>query len=395
MKKEDRDIIIGAILIELITSDLYELSEEEKRHTIKSVDPNILPFELLFDSKILKYVNWSLIEIKNLRIAINRNPEIISFIDDEVKNKINFKEIKRAFVIEPEKFFDFNFIYGLNLDNEDIYHLIVNCDIKFFEKFSTVTKQFSSNKKYEIIKAFDFEKDVVTFYDLEEFDSFHICEIAKNIDEEIIDLIPIEKMNVKNWISLLEIKSWLLDRMPKQLLINSDPFYLVSFVCIFPEYQHMIDEKITKSLSTLCWEKLVLAFPEKYGQMIKNMNQHSLVNILINDFDIESKLINLSKINIKEWLRLLRHKREYVKYFDLEMIKKSNINDIVDFIQLYPNKPFVFPEDRKKEVTSLGWEKLLISNKEYFFDICDFYKLTEVSWENVIKVHPDLKVHKF
>lgn len=395
MKIEDREIIIGAILAELIINDNYDLTEKEVEHAIKSVDPNILPFEFIFNKKILSHINWNLIDIKKIQIAINRNPDIISFISDETKNQINFKEIKRAFVIEPNKFFDFNFEYGNNLDDEDIYHLIINCNNEFFDVFSEITKKFSTNKKYEIIKLLNFDKKIISFYELNQFDSHHICEIAINVSDDLIYLIPIKNMNINNWIKFLSYKPNFVDEFDKDKLLKSDSFYLVSFVCIFPEYEFLLEEKILKSISIFSWEKLIESFPKKYEQMIKNMNSHNIVNLLIDGFDIESDLIDLNKISTKDWLRLFKYHKKYINYFDLKKFSNSNINDIIDFIRIFPEHSNIFPEKRKKEVTSLGWEKLLISNKDYFFDMCDFYKLTENSWENVIKTHPELKVHKF
>jgi hypothetical protein len=45
-------------------------------------------------------------------------------------------------------------------------------------------------------------------------------------------------------------------------------------------------------------------------------------------------------------------------------------------------------------ISPLGWEMLLIKKPEIFLAYCNFSKLDNINWNNIIKIHPELAVHK-
>lgn len=390
--QQDLDILKNAICTHVLVDRNYDLSTEEKKQIAKFVDPNLIPQNSILDSSIAPYLNWSRFESKNISRIINSNPTIIEYLSDESKSKLSFKDIKRVFVIDPDKFYEFNFVHGQNLDNEDIFFLITNAHKSFLWDYTNEVKNLSHARQYEIMEEFSYNTDCVELFELNDFSAFHISNIIKYIDDSILHKLDLSKLTQKHWLDVLKSRPSTLPLCDIDMFNNCDPYYLVEFVCLFPEYHYLITEDVLKKIKSLGWERLLLTFPGEYDHQLEFMSNHDIVSLIINGCDISR--VNKEKFSLQDWLRILEQRPDLIDQYN-DTIQEATIMDIVNLIEMFPEKYYLFPVEKKSELTSVGWEKLLIASQDYFVDYCDFWKLTEVGWNNVLKICPNLDVHKF
>jgi len=135
--------------------------------------------------------------------------------------------------------------------------------------------------------------------------------------------------------------------------------------------------------------------------IIKKVNYKSLVGydiceILINSGEKNIDLLNISTLTSIDWINLLENRREMIKYCNYE---KFYVDDIFNSIRLYCmfyelELSHIITSRDVSKISPYGWELLLIKNPDVFIEYCDFNKLDELNWKNVIKYHPELCVYK-
>jgi hypothetical protein len=136
-------------------------------------------------------------------------------------------------------------------------------------------------------------------------------------------------------------------------------------------------------------------------EIIRKVNYKSLVGydiseILIKTGELNIDLFNTSSLTSLDWINLLEARPEMLKYCNYQ---KFNVGDIFYSIKLCcmfeePDLSQIVIDRDMSTISPLGWELLLIKKPEIFLAYCNFSKLDNINWNNIIKAHPELIVHK-
>jgi len=107
-------------------------------------------------------------------------------------------------------------------------------------------------------------------------------------------------------------------------------------------------------------------------------------------------IFSVKQLNTIDWLDLLCYQPGFIKHCDLEKFVDGDPFNLIQLITLFknPDLSYLLDEIDKDEITALGWEKLLIYNSEKFSKICNFSKIKENNWVEILKYRPELEAHK-
>lgn len=133
----------------------------------------------------------------------------------------------------------------------------------------------------------------------------------------------------------------------------------------------------------------------KIGKRLKlsKLKSNHIVDIVLNSEDDEYyEILNMSLLNTLEWIKVLKKKRFLIKKCNLDIFKKSDVFHSIKLCELFKddNNKSIFNlihERDKSEITSFGWEKLIINNYNEFIYCLDYSKLNELSIKNIRKQH--------
>lgn len=103
--------------------------------------------------------------------------------------------------------------------------------------------------------------------------------------------------------------------------------------------------------------------------------------------------LDLKKLKANDWIDILEKKPEMVEYCDEKIFIKNDCFLLTKFVVLFPDYDYLIHENLKK-ISGIGWEHLIINDLERYDDICKWDKLSESSWDNIIRYHPELKSEK-
>lgn len=128
----------------------------------------------------------------------------------------------------------------------------------------------------------------------------------------------------------------------------------------------------------------------------KSLKGYQIAEILIHTGEENLDLLDLSKLTNIDWLDLLEKRPEMLKYCDYN---KFNNGDIFYSIKLCcmfdePDLSYLVLDRSLDEVSPFGWEKLLIEKPEIFLAHCNFSKLDDGNWNNILKDQPSLHVYR-
>lgn len=136
-------------------------------------------------------------------------------------------------------------------------------------------------------------------------------------------------------------------------------------------------------------------------EIIKKVNYKSLVGydiaeILIKTGEKNIDLFNTLSLTSLDWINLLDERPEMLKYCNYQ---KFNVGDIFYSIRLYcmfdePDLSHIIINRDMSTISPLGWEMLLIKKPEIFLAHCNFSKLDDINWNNIIKAQPELIIYK-
>ncbi len=147
-------------------------------------------------------------------------------------------------------------------------------------------------------------------------------------------------------------------------------------------------------------------------KIIKANNYHidilNKVNIFDKEFDnsyyIREIIVNgdyYDNLNIEclkqnDWIYILTYKPELKKYLNINTFLEGDIFFLIELCLLFPEFLNYINENNAHEITSLGWEKLLIEfiYDDRLVDLCDFSKLEERTWKKFEENREDLLIYK-
>jgi len=126
---------------------------------------------------------------------------------------------------------------------------------------------------------------------------------------------------------------------------------------------------------------------------LKILKDYHFAEILIETNDKNLDLIDISKITPYNWLEVFRHRKNLLKYCNVDLFKKADIFYSILLLSIIKRKDlFYLISDRnyKREISTFGWEELIRSFPDWV-DKCPAGKLDDRSRKRILKVHPKLK----
>lgn len=238
---------------------------DELKHICNSLDyPNIEDRYLCDFPQLHPFVYWDRLEkMQAVRIA-TRHPELLEKIDLK-KYKYKIKEI--FFFIQPDytrifKYFDFDF---KNLSQDDAYFLLCLGKDEFLSIIDIKKYNFGFIEILDIIKAYNFRRDILMSLNYKLLKNYQITEIYINTGEEFVDLFGTEILSTLNWLELLSYKPEFLDLCDFEKFTDGDPFNLIQLITMFkePDLIYLLDDIDKDDITALGWEKLLIYKPEK------------------------------------------------------------------------------------------------------------------------------------
>lgn len=105
---------------------------------------------------------------------------------------------------------------------------------------------------------------------------------------------------------------------------------------------------------------------------------------------------DLDKLSTIDWLDLLKYRPEFIDKCNIDLFMMSDIFYLIELVTMFdePDLSNLLFTRELREITPLGWEKLLIDNPDKYVEVCDFSKLNELNWFYIRMVRPELVVYK-
>lgn len=229
--------------------------------------------------------------------------------------------------------------------------------------------------------------------------------LIRFIDRDLEDLEEIKK-NIQKYDYKIRDLHFLFMRDPRfidffnidlQKLNTNDAALLLSFGSDY------FLEKINLSNYVFNFrESMNIIIGYKYDRdIIEKVNYKSLKGYQISEILSETEerdidILNLSLMNSIDWVNLLKKKPGMIKYCDYKTFKESDIFNSIQLCCMFKdlNLSYLILERDLSEISPLGWEILLINKPNEFVDLCDFKKLEEINWINILNIRPELSIYK-
>lgn len=128
----------------------------------------------------------------------------------------------------------------------------------------------------------------------------------------------------------------------------------------------------------------------------KQLNSSQITDIIIETGEDLLDLFALDKLTTLNWLELLAYRPEFLEKCDFNKFINGDPFNLVQLVTMFKNPDlfFLIKEINTNEITAFGWEKLLIYHPDKAVEICDFKKLRENNWIEILKENPHLEMHK-
>ena len=283
-KNEKTNIIIQALLPQILSDSWKELNEDELFHICKYVDYNKIPDRVIADSEILQgFICWdNLDKMKIIRI-VARNESVLRFVDLS-KYKYTIKEIKAMLKIRPHLINEFNINFGA-ISHDDAFYLLTIGVKEISERVNMRNYDFTAKEIYKIIEHNYFEESIVDNFDLKKLKDYHVCQMIINTGEAYFDRMNLKILTARKWIEILQVRPELLQHCDLNKFIQGDIFNSVELICLFEQedFDFLIkDRNCQDELSPLGWEKLMISKPEEYADICCywKLNESNWKNIL-------------------------------------------------------------------------------------------------------------------
>jgi len=128
----------------------------------------------------------------------------------------------------------------------------------------------------------------------------------------------------------------------------------------------------------------------------KALKGYQIAEILIESGERDLDILSTSKMTNIDWINLLERRPEMLKYCDYSKFNRGDIYYSIRLCCMFetPDLSHLVLDRDISEITPFGWEKLLIEKPGKFLAFCNFEKLDDNNWSNILEVHPQLHVHK-
>jgi hypothetical protein len=270
------------------------MTEKELNHICHYLDYKKIEDRYLCDNvELHDFIRWDRLDKMQSVRVLTRHPELSSKID---LRRFTYKIKEVWYFIKNDhtrlfKYFDFDL---KNLPKEDAYFLFCLGKEDFLDLIDLEKYTFNHIECFNIIKAYNFQRRVITKLNYSSLKSNQIASIFSNTNEEFLDLFSVDQLTTLDWLELLSYQPGFIKYCDFDKFIQGDPFNLIKLITMFE----------------------------------------------------------------------------------------------------YPDLSYLIYSIDKGSITPLGWEKLLIHNHNKYLDICDFIKLKENNWLEILKFKPELSIYK-
>ncbi len=126
------------------------------------------------------------------------------------------------------------------------------------------------------------------------------------------------------------------------------------------------------------------------------LKNYQITEILITTGEENVDLFDIDSLSTLNWLELLMYQPDFLCRCDFEKFTSGDPFNLIQLIVLFdkPDLSYLLDSINIDSITPFGWEKLLISNSEKFAKICDFSKLNEGNWIEILAYSPSLIEYK-
>lgn len=224
--------------------------------------------------------------------------------------------------------------------------------------------------------------------------------VSRNINLTNFIDISIYKYSIEEVKNMLKIHPILIDNLNIDLEKISTKEAFILLTIGIDEISFRIDVESYNFTPKQAYE--IIEFNEFSETIMRkvNLNQlkdYHICDIIINTGDKYFDILDLKKLTARKWLEIFQNIPKLVQSCDLNIFKTCDIYNSIELICMFPHEDFDFlikDRDYQSEISSFGWEKLIINKPNEYIDICCYWKLNETNWKNIIESHPDLIAYK-
>jgi len=232
-------------------------------------------------------------------------------------------------------------------------------------------------KKMKIIRLIARNKDILNFVSLRRFDySVNDIQYLLKIHPDLIDSfgIDLENLNQKDALTLLTVGESLF--VQKIKIKNYDFNFIETFRIVEAhDFKRNIIEQIQSH----------------------KLKSYDVAEILRQTGKESMDLLNLRNLTANNWIYILKYQPDLWRHCNSEIFLKGDIFPLVELLILLNNSDAYFlleQRNYKKDLSALGWEKLIIHNPEKFIHECNLKKLNKNNWERILYHNPELIKYK-
>lgn len=128
----------------------------------------------------------------------------------------------------------------------------------------------------------------------------------------------------------------------------------------------------------------------------RSLKGYQIAEILIHSGERDLDILDISRITNLEWLNLLENRPSMINYCDLNKFTSGDIFYSIRLCCMFESPDFSYLIINRdiSEISPFGWEKLLIERPSEFLSFCDFSKLDNNNWGNILKERPELSKYR-
>jgi len=242
------------------------MSKEELAHICSVLDYPSLEDRYISDNEyVYPYIHWNKLDKMQAIRIVSRNKDLL----DRINLKQYTYRVKDIFFLLQNdyklifKFFDFNYD---NLSQEDAHAIFCLGKDEFLELIDISKYNFGFIEMIDIIRAYEYRRDIIERLNYKILKNYHITEILMNTGKESLDLFDLEMLSTLNWLDLLEQQPEFIYNCDFEKFTNGDPFNLIQLIILFdkPDLTYLIKEIDVDDITAFGWEKLLIYKPEQF-----------------------------------------------------------------------------------------------------------------------------------
>ena len=176
--------------------------------------------------------------------------------------------------------FDLKTIFNFDFDKlsqDDAYFLLCLGEQSFWPMVDTNKYKFSFIEAFDIMKAYQFNRSVVTDLNYKVLKSYQIAEVFIITGEEFLDLFDTDVLTTLDWLNVLVYQPKFIYKCDFDKFLRGDPFNLIQLIVLFdsPDLSYLIDQIDKNKITAFGWERLLIGKPDRFKDICdyKKLNE--------------------------------------------------------------------------------------------------------------------------